>query len=369
MTTGCQIRPAKSSDLEELVRIEQLCFNSDVLSKRSFKRWISNPLALLLVVETDDHKLLGYALALLPRATRHSRLYSIAIDPNAQGKGLSRLLLKHAEDGALSKNKLYMRLEVAEDNHKALALYQSEGYLRFGFLEKYYEDGRNALRLQKRIRHIDLNTLTRNVPWYPQSTRFSSGAASLLMAMADISNNTQHLNRQEEFLIWRESTVTFMISNHGDGHPIGLGLAAQKRGFKTEVYLTSKSPWSMDDIHDLDKKSMATLLDLHFRKAAKLSNMKLHHKEITQMDLEKWFKKGCAVVILTNTQADSKKASHWAVLSGIDEHCFYLHNPCPQEHETKTDCSYLAFYKNDFQNSSSHRTPRLRTAIVIYPDH
>jgi ribosomal protein S18 acetylase RimI-like enzyme len=58
-------------------------------------------------------------------------------------------LLAAAEAAARQHGSKVMRLEVAEDNARAIELYRASGYTPFGFIEGFYEDGRNALRLQK----------------------------------------------------------------------------------------------------------------------------------------------------------------------------------------------------------------------------
>jgi ribosomal protein S18 acetylase RimI-like enzyme len=45
-----------------------------------------------------------------------------------------------------------MRLEVRTDNSAAIGLYTKSGYHRFGEITGFYEDGSNALRMQKTLR-------------------------------------------------------------------------------------------------------------------------------------------------------------------------------------------------------------------------
>src|SRR5690606_26049220 len=124
---------------------------------------------------------------------------------------LGRQLLTAGEEKAAELGRLYMRLEVAQNNEPAIKLYESMGYTTFGSYEDYYEDHQDALRMQKRIRYIPQNLLTRQTPWYEQTTEFTCGAASLMMATASL--NKQYVPSQsDELQIWREATTIFMTS-------------------------------------------------------------------------------------------------------------------------------------------------------------
>ncbi len=51
-----------------------------------------------------------------------------------------------------------MRLEVRSRNRRAIALYERQGYRRFGRIEDYYEDGATALRYEKLFRTASSQT-------------------------------------------------------------------------------------------------------------------------------------------------------------------------------------------------------------------
>jgi hypothetical protein len=87
--TGCGIRPAMSSDLDALVRLEEAAFASDRISRRQFRYMLARAQAALLVAEQGNgdmdasptaRDLLGYVLVLFNRATSVARLYSIDVE-------------------------------------------------------------------------------------------------------------------------------------------------------------------------------------------------------------------------------------------------------------------------------------------------
>ncbi|MFZ5603392.1 MAG: GNAT family N-acetyltransferase, partial [Pseudomonadota bacterium] len=113
------IRPATEDDLPGLVRLEELCFETDRMSKRSFRMQIQSDHNLLLVA---DHNglVLGYILIFMRLGVSLARLYSIAVDPDAHGCGIGNRMLDVAEQKAAKAGRIFMRLEVRKDNDSAI---------------------------------------------------------------------------------------------------------------------------------------------------------------------------------------------------------------------------------------------------------
>jgi ribosomal protein S18 acetylase RimI-like enzyme len=154
METAPIFREVKADDLEDLLELEALCFQSDRLSRRSFQRWIKGESSIFQVLEVEGH-VRGYGLVLLHAGTRLARLYSIALHPDTRGRGYAANLMLALEAAAVAEGRLFMRLEVAKQNRAGIQLYQRLGYRVFGELPDYYEDHSDALRMQKRIRYSD----------------------------------------------------------------------------------------------------------------------------------------------------------------------------------------------------------------------
>lgn len=145
---AARLRPATLGDLDALLRLETACFATDRLSRRSFRRAITNPNAICLV-SAVGRQLQGYALVSLRRNSRLARLYSIAIDPAWRGQRLGEALLTACETAAREAGCIAMRLEIRRDNSAGLHLYRRMGYRQFGVHADYYEDHMDALRMEK----------------------------------------------------------------------------------------------------------------------------------------------------------------------------------------------------------------------------
>ncbi len=362
------LRPVTRDDLDRLVEIEQATFSSDRLSPRRFKHWIKADNRVFLVAEHND-VVLGYGLVLLQQGTRLARLYSIAISAQARGLGMGKKLLQALEKATVEKERLYMRLEVAQDNLAAITLYEHMGYRQFGYLSDYYEDHKDALRMQKCIRHPSDAVIEKHIPWYQQTTEFTCGPASLMMAMASLSNGF-NLCQEQELDIWRIATTIFMTSGHGGCHPVGLALAAVKQGFSAEVYINHAHPLFLEGVRTEKKKQVMATVDAQFKHKARDQEIPIHYQDISQTQIAAFLAAGCAVVMLISTyRFDGKKAPHWVMLVGADELCFYLHDPDPTESQHgPVDCQYVPIARADFEKMSTFGQKKLRTCIVLQPN-
>lgn len=146
------IRPAHPRDIDALLLIENTVFETDRISRRSFRRFLDGSRASLLVAAGEDGAVWGYALTLFRRGSGVARLYSIAVAPGRAGKGLGRHLLAAAEATAEARGCRVLRLEVREENARAVALYERCGFRPIGRRNGYYADGAAALRFEKHLK-------------------------------------------------------------------------------------------------------------------------------------------------------------------------------------------------------------------------
>lgn len=137
------------SDLDALLAIEAAAFAGDRISRRSFRRFLGGDSHASLIVADGDGAILGYALLLFRKGVAHARLYSLAADVRRQVAGTGRQLLAAAEQNARSRGATALRLEVREDNVRAIALYEKSGYRRLRAAPGFYADGATALRYVK----------------------------------------------------------------------------------------------------------------------------------------------------------------------------------------------------------------------------
>src|SRR5690606_17293017 len=143
-----EIRPARASDIDALVTIENAVFQSDRISRRSFQHLFRSGAATILVSGAGA-AISGYTMVLYRKGSTVARLYSIAVALRHSGSGIGKKLLEAAEQAACERGRMVLRLEVREENERARRFYEKAGYRRIGRKEKYYQDGAAALRFEK----------------------------------------------------------------------------------------------------------------------------------------------------------------------------------------------------------------------------
>lgn len=149
------VRKARLQDLDALLQLEHSSFTTDLLSRERMRHWIKAANGILLVATSpgDPDTLLGYCLGYLRKNSRTIRMYSLVTSAAARGQGIGRLLLQSAEQQAFKAGCTRVRLEVAEHNTNAIRLYQQLDYQQFDYVPGFYEDGQNALRMEKNLKN------------------------------------------------------------------------------------------------------------------------------------------------------------------------------------------------------------------------
>ena len=367
-----QLRKATLDDVKQIQHIENTCFKSDKLNVRRFRFYVTAKHAEFYIAEhhtAQGVSLAGYGLLLLRRGTQLTRLYSIAVLPEARGFGIAEKLIARLGEQALARGKRFMRLEVSADNKDAISLYQRLGFKQFGMYVDYYDDHSNALRMQKVL--VTSKAMSHAIyPWYQQTTEFTCGPSALMMAMCSLQNNYE-MNQQKELAIWRTATTIFMTSGHGGCHPIGLALAAQLEGFTAEVLINQPLPLFVDGVRSEHKKHIVGQVEADFLLQAQKSNIAIATEEWRVDVIEQALDAGKAVVCLISTYAfDKKKAPHWVAITSYDEQCFYLHDPDADESDGENESQRVEFQhipvaRDDFVRLASYGTRKVRTLVLL----
>ena len=325
-------RTATLVDLEDLVSLEKRCFTSDRLSRRSFRHFLTRSHGNLLVIGSP---VVAYGLVLFRRGTSLARIYSLAVAPEARGQGYAKELVEAMENAAIEEGALFIRLEVADDNFTAQHLYKKFGYEPIARLTQYYEDGHDGIRMEKRLRR-NLHK-PRDLCFYQQSTDFTCGPASLLMGMRQADGITE-LNQVAELNLWREATTIYMTTGHGGCSPHGLALAAHKRGFVTQLRVSSQETPFLNSVRDQKKKQVVERIHQDFVEQITAQGIPVDTHPLTLDELRQSLAAGYMVIMLISTwQLNRNKAPHWVWLVHIDDHYAYINDPDVDEDEYHTE--------------------------------
>jgi len=363
-----QFRPAIAADVAQLVALENQCFDSDQLSRRSFKWMINRANALLLVAE-EQTNIVGYILLLYHQGTSLGRVYSLAIAEQFRNRGLARQLMQIAEREALNNGRSFLRLEVRPDNAGAIRLYESLGYKTFEIVSDYYDDHTDAVRMMK-VLHHQPELVHPHVAHYSQTTDFTCGPASLMMVMKTLRPSIE-LSRSLELQIWREATTIFMTSGHGGCSPQGLTLAANKRNFVTTLITNSIDTPFINSVRSEEKKSVVELVHQDFQTEIEQTDIKVEIGNIDVEVLRPMVEKGAlAVLLISSYRLNKSKSPHWVVLVSISDTFVYFHDPDIDWDENKsvTDCLYIPVTHKEFNQILGYGQPRYQAAVILQPD-
>jgi ribosomal-protein-alanine N-acetyltransferase len=130
------LRPAQSSDIADIVRIERTSF-ADPWSEESFRRILGGHAAIFHVVALPpENAVAGYIIAFSVGAD--AELLNVAVDPAYRGRGFAGQMLDAVLIQLDSIGVRTAFLEVRESNRAALALYGSRGFKEVGRRRNYY---------------------------------------------------------------------------------------------------------------------------------------------------------------------------------------------------------------------------------------
>lgn len=359
------IRRATLEDLDALLEIENSSFDSDRISRRSFRHLLSKGHSAT-IVDDEGGVLRGYAMVLFHAGLSLARLYSIAVSPNFQGQGIGHCLVDAAEQAARDNDCVYMRLEVRRDNTPSIEMFRKHGYRQFGTYDDYYEDHMEALRFEKMlVPHLSPDLA--HVPYYEQTLEFTCGPAALLMAMKALDPSIE-LSRRLEIRLWRESTTVFMTSGHGGCGPYGLALAAQHRGFDVEVFVSDEGALFVDSVRNEEKKEVIRIVQEDFLEEISGKPIPVHYRRITVAEMREQFEQGAIpLVLISSYRIYQEKFPHWVVVTGFDDRFIYAHDPFVDRDKgkTRTDCINMPILQKEFERMARYGKSGQRSVLLI----
>ncbi len=146
------IRPAELSDIDELLAIEQACFEPwRRSSRRSLTHSLNSPFQQIWLAEhrapDSDGAVVG--MLVLHHHVHTLRIYSLAVLRRHRREGIGTRLLKHAHSLAEERQYAHLSLEVDAANTRLIHWYESHGYSTVASLPDYYAPGEHGVRMRQ----------------------------------------------------------------------------------------------------------------------------------------------------------------------------------------------------------------------------
>jgi predicted double-glycine peptidase len=259
-----------------------------------------------------------------------------------------------------------MRSEVRLDNDASLALFRKAGYHQFDKVDDYYEDHMGALRFERTLAPpLDLTQVP--VPYYEQTTDFTCGPASLMMAMKALEPELT-LDRKVELRLWRESTSIFMTSGHGGCGPYGLALSAHHRGYKVEVFVKEHGVFLVDTVRSPEKKEVMRLVHEDMLAEVQRLDIPVIYGTLSLDELQARFAAGTVpLVLISSYRIYEEKFPHWVVVTGFDEHFVYVNDPYVDHEngETTLDSINMPIQQREFRRMARYGRAGLQAVVLI----
>ncbi|MBI4731814.1 MAG: GNAT family N-acetyltransferase [Chloroflexi bacterium] len=140
-----EILPTTLRDFAALRRIEHACFPKDAWPLLDLLAVLTFPDVIRLKAVVDG-QMVGFIAGDLRRTEGLGWIATIGVLPEYRRQGIARALLLECER---QMNTSRFRLCVRMENTEAIRLYEEEGYGRTDTWKKYYNDGGDALVMEK----------------------------------------------------------------------------------------------------------------------------------------------------------------------------------------------------------------------------
>jgi ribosomal protein S18 acetylase RimI-like enzyme len=140
-----EIVPANILDLNALRHVEQTCFPKDAWPIFDLIAVLSFPGVVRLKVVADD-RMVGFVAGDPRPSEGFSWIATIGVLPEYRGKGYGRALLEACEARLTTER---VRLSVRASNLEPIRMYEKAGYRFIDQWKKYYDDGEDALIMEK----------------------------------------------------------------------------------------------------------------------------------------------------------------------------------------------------------------------------
>jgi ribosomal protein S18 acetylase RimI-like enzyme len=359
------VRKAEPGDIDALVALEQRVFATDRLSRRSLQRFLKSPSAELIVAE-EGRGLAGTAIVLFRPRSVVARLYSLAVAPQAGGRGVAPMLLEAAESAALARGCRVMRLEVHHTNNAAISRYRKGGYRQIGRSAGYYEDGGDALRFEKRLAP-EVTALGNAPPYFHQTTEFTCGSACIMMALG-WANARFHPTPAFEFQLWREATTIFTGPGPGGCEPYGMAVTLKRHGLQPEIYVSRPGLYFLETVNSVDKRRVMELVQAEFQREARALDIPTHLTPVSESVLMDAFDAGSvAIVLVSGYHMVPRGKPHWIFAFGRRGQHVFMHDPAAlrDERGMAVAAETYALPWSAFERVTHLGRERLSAAIVI----
>ncbi|MHA2142390.1 MAG: ribosomal protein S18-alanine N-acetyltransferase [Candidatus Thorarchaeota archaeon] len=151
MAESYVVREFRKEDIEEVMRINQVCLPENYPSSFFLGLHTHAPNAFLVALENE--KIIGYIMCRIERGissfkrafpVKKGHIVSVAVLHDYRHRGIGTDLILHGIKGMISYGAVEFFLEVRKNNVAAVTVYEKLGFEVGRVLKGYYRDGEDA---------------------------------------------------------------------------------------------------------------------------------------------------------------------------------------------------------------------------------
>jgi hypothetical protein len=209
----------------------------------------------------------------------------------------------------------------------------------------------------------------RAVPHYGQTTDFTCGPSSLIMAMRTFRPSVK-ADRALELQLWREANTIFMgpSGGHGGCGALGLALAAHRRGFGAEVHVSHRGILLGDRADSKERAEIMRVLQDRDLREARAAGIPVYYDSVSIDDLASAVRGGALPIVLNNMEFLHKDpTAHWFVVTAVDDDNVYVNDPWVDRAKGNAarDMTRVPIPRAFFADVTSYGRKRERAAVLV----
>lgn len=207
------------------------------------------------------------------------------------------------------------------------------------------------------------------VPHYGQTTDFTCGPSSLIMAMKALKPAVK-VDRALELQLWREANTIFMgpSAGHGGCSALGLALAAHRRGFRAEVHVNHKGVLLGGRADSKEHAEVMRVLHERDLKDARAASIPVRHDSLSVDQLEAALRRGALPIVLNSMEfLHDDPTAHWFVVTAVDDANVYVNDPWIARDKGKKagDMTGVSIPRAAFDSVTSYGKKRERAVVLV----
>ncbi len=224
-------------------------------------------------------------------------------------------------------------------------------------------------RKPSRVQAGKRSAALRRVPHYGQTTDFSCGPSSLIMAMKALKPSIK-VDRGLELQLWREANTIFTgpSGGHGGCGALGLALAAHRRGFGAEVHVNHRGVLLGDRADSKERAEVMRTLQDRDLKEARAARIPVLYDSVSIDDLASAVRSGALPIVLNSMEfLHNDPTAHWFVVTEIDEDNVYVNDPWVDRAKGKAprDMTGVAIPRTAFADVTTYGKKRERAVVLL----